>query len=444
MNVENETIHDVIIIGAGACGLKVASDLHSKGIKPLILEARNRVGGRILESKIDPHVELGAEFIHGEARLTKRILQKKQSSFYSLNYSYLQITHGKVQKSPHFWERITKVLSQIKLGEKDVPFQQFLENARGIEENDKKLAASFIQGFNAADLKKVSSHSLKENIDQVSDPSTRALARPTNGYGALVETLKKRIVQSIQLQMVVQKIDWKPGEAILSGINLAIKEPFQLKAKKVVVTVPLGVLKASEENSFGKIEFTPVPNGLSEILDRYEMGHVVRLVFEMNSRFLDEYPHFENTLIAAPDHQFTAWWCTRTNEGKIFVTAWAGGEKAIKMGKKLPGEHQQQAVLEFAQLCKTTLNKMRSRILSIHEHDWNHDPFSLGAYTYPTFSNSKTPPTLQTVWSDTLYFAGELFDPIHNGTVEGALNSGKQTARKMIRSFSNVGRQKEL
>src|ERR1700733_2256032 len=58
---------DVIVVGAGAAGLTVARDVTAGGLRVLVLEARDRVGGRILTHHTeDGPVELGAEYVHGE------------------------------------------------------------------------------------------------------------------------------------------------------------------------------------------------------------------------------------------------------------------------------------------------------------------------------------------------------------------------------------------
>ncbi|MEO6933649.1 MAG: FAD-dependent oxidoreductase, partial [Chitinophagaceae bacterium] len=74
--MENEKF-DIIIIGAGACGLMAARELGKAGKKVLILEARNRTGGRIHtlhNKKFSIPVDSGAEFIHGDLPLTKNLL----------------------------------------------------------------------------------------------------------------------------------------------------------------------------------------------------------------------------------------------------------------------------------------------------------------------------------------------------------------------------------
>src|SRR5204863_3839363 len=70
---------DIIILGAGAAGLSAAVELYHAGLKVTILEARDRIGGRIF-SKHDPvcdaPVELGAEFIHGRPPEIWTLLRK--------------------------------------------------------------------------------------------------------------------------------------------------------------------------------------------------------------------------------------------------------------------------------------------------------------------------------------------------------------------------------
>src|SRR2546423_13551371 len=61
--------NSVLIIGAGAAGLAAASDLAAAGLAVTVLEARDRIGGRVQtihDQSLNLPVELGAEFIHGK------------------------------------------------------------------------------------------------------------------------------------------------------------------------------------------------------------------------------------------------------------------------------------------------------------------------------------------------------------------------------------------
>jgi len=75
--MQPKTTIDVLIIGAGAAGLAAWRELHSTGFNATVLEARNRIGGRILTDHSTPSpVELGAEFVHGKPKAIWSILEK--------------------------------------------------------------------------------------------------------------------------------------------------------------------------------------------------------------------------------------------------------------------------------------------------------------------------------------------------------------------------------
>ena len=67
--------HEVIVIGAGVAGLAAARRLQEAGLEPLVLEARERIGGRIWTDHTHAPVELGAEFIHGEYAATWKLVK---------------------------------------------------------------------------------------------------------------------------------------------------------------------------------------------------------------------------------------------------------------------------------------------------------------------------------------------------------------------------------
>lgn len=70
---------DVLIIGAGAAGLAAARELSVKGLNVLVLEARNRIGGRInthFDSELAAPIEFGAEFVHGKLPETFKIVER--------------------------------------------------------------------------------------------------------------------------------------------------------------------------------------------------------------------------------------------------------------------------------------------------------------------------------------------------------------------------------
>ena len=121
---------EIIIIGAGAAGLMAAFDLSFAGKKVLIIEGRDRIGGRI-HTIPDPTfplaVELGAEYIHGDLPLTKDLLKKYKLEYYKMKGDLVRFENGHLQEQDDFVENVGKVIKRLKELETDVSLDAFLE-----------------------------------------------------------------------------------------------------------------------------------------------------------------------------------------------------------------------------------------------------------------------------------------------------------------------------
>src|SRR4051812_28053502 len=98
---------DIIIIGAGAAGLIAAWELAQAGRTVAILEAKNRVGGRvhtISDQRFDLPVELGPEFVHGELELTQMLLKKSGTEQYEVAGDIWQKHEGELEEQKDFIE----------------------------------------------------------------------------------------------------------------------------------------------------------------------------------------------------------------------------------------------------------------------------------------------------------------------------------------------------
>src|SRR5215212_7649157 len=96
---------DVIIIGAGAAGLMAAKILSENKITVCVLEARNRIGGRVYtvsKPGFSKPIEAGAEFIHGKLPLTTALLRKTGLERYKVDGELWQIKNGELKKQEDF------------------------------------------------------------------------------------------------------------------------------------------------------------------------------------------------------------------------------------------------------------------------------------------------------------------------------------------------------
>lgn len=109
--------HQVVIIGAGAAGLTAARELDAAGIGVTILEARDRIGGRILTVR-DAHtpspIELGAEFIHGTAEPLQSVIAAAALRVAAVDGTRWDATGRTLRRLDDFWTRLDRVMRRIK------------------------------------------------------------------------------------------------------------------------------------------------------------------------------------------------------------------------------------------------------------------------------------------------------------------------------------------
>src|SRR4051812_28999154 len=107
---------DIIIIGAGAAGLMAAKILSAKGIDVLVLEARDRLGGRIhtVENLFTSKAEAGAEFIHGNLKLTRQLLKEARLSQTSVQGEMYTMERGAVKAETNFFEGWDVLIKRLK------------------------------------------------------------------------------------------------------------------------------------------------------------------------------------------------------------------------------------------------------------------------------------------------------------------------------------------
>src|SRR6267378_2804997 len=146
---------DVLIIGAGAAGLSAAIDLARSGMRVTMLEARERVGGRILtkrDTTLNHAVELGAEFVHGLALEIWLPLQQLNIPVTEVAGDLWCSIEGKLQRCDIF-SQADKILEDMSDRFPDESFLNFLARCFPGQEYEeaKKWATGYVSGFNAAD-----------------------------------------------------------------------------------------------------------------------------------------------------------------------------------------------------------------------------------------------------------------------------------------------------
>jgi len=433
------TSWDVVIIGAGVSGLSAASALRNSGLSILVLDARDRVGGRVWtrhEPGLSAPVELGAEFIHGRAPETFELLHEVGKAALDTAGAHWTLRDGKlVQNTEDLFGDIQNALKRSKIREQpDVTFGSWLDGSSkyGLSREAATMARAFVEGFDAADPDRVSAHSIAAEWGEggmLDSPQFRPLGGYSSVLSALAGSLERDNMR-LQLQTVVEAVRWQRGSVELDVSRF--DEAFTIKATTAIVTLPLGVLQA------GSVRFTPVLAQKQRALEGLAFGPVLKLDLRFRKAFWEELDggrYAGASFFHSADTAFPTFWTSLPLRSPL-MTAWIAGPKAAKLStREMPyiiGQALESLSTVFGGKTPDEFG-----LEAAYLHNWQTDPFSLGAYSYIAAGGSDARRILAAPLADTLFFAGEATDDDEGSTVTGALLSGARVAKEITRRFNN-------
>jgi monoamine oxidase len=399
-----------------------ARELRRAGKQILVLEAGARVGGRIFTlygTNAGVPLELGAEFIHGDAPETRRLLDEAKLVTIPVLGEHYRSDRGQMSLQGPVWKRMARVFNHLNSKRKqDRSFEEFLADKPGGSRlrQERDLARGFIQGFNAADTRLIS----EKSIAQQGDPTEGAAeaARIVNGYAGLIEHLRREVADVIRLNVAVRRIIWDDSQ-----VRVVDQNDKQHIARAVIITVPLPMLQDDS------IVFEPEVPALRKAARKLVMGHVARVCIIVKERFWEKNV---DTLsyVHTPTRPFTVWWTQHPVQAMLII-GWAGGPPAVELMES--GDTERVAIRELARAFGFRPNRMEALVDSIYMHDWRLDPNIRGAYGYVGVGGVPAFRVLTRPVGRTLFLAGEATEAETGGTVEAALASGKRAARKALR-----------
>ncbi len=449
--MEQPDVFDAIVIGAGAAGLAAAKELRDNGRNVIVVEARNRVGGRIFTYR-DPSVtlpiELGAEFLHGTTPATDTVIEAARLTAVDVVGAHWQAREGQF-KQVDYWKSVDKVLG--KLDEHRTPDRSFADYlaeraARKRKPKDaraRRLAMEFVQGFHAADPALVSERWLAKGGDPGESPDEERTGRVLDGYDRVAAWLARDVYDAIELNTVVNRIEWERGSVTVTCRHAAGEE-CKFVGKTVIVTVPVGVLQASADEP-GGIAFDPEIPSAREAINGLTMGAVLRTVFAFSERFwekgLRNAPRGDGSglttlsFLHSPGATFPVWW-TQFPIRVPMMVGWVGGPPARELCAQPDAEIERVALRDLASHLGSTYERLAGLVHGSWMHNWERDPYSRGAYSYAIAGGSGAARRLSKPVEQTVFFAGEATNTEgHSGTVEGALTTGSRAARGVLQSL---------
>ena len=421
---------DVLVVGAGIAGLAAAERLAASGRRVLVLEARDRIGGRI-HTAHDPElatpIELGAEFVHGSPPEMVELIESV-----GLRVIPGRERHERGPAEPpttrtDIRSTLELLLESAEAGP-DRPVADLLQERRDLATAPGELeaVAGYLEGFHAADLSLLGTRAVAEN-EAASAEDGDDIQRVGEGYGALIQRLADRIPSDraeIRLDSVVTAISWRPGEV---RVTVGPGDAATLTAAKAVLTLPLPLLRRMIGDG-GAPTLDPVPAGWREPLGRLHMGAAHRIVLGFDGRWWAPAGGAGPSFVHGGPEPFPVWW-TGLPRREPVITGWVGGPRAAALAGRGEAAMLRLALESLGSVFGRDVGELRSRLRMAYVHDWSADPFSGGAYSYGGIGAIEARTALNAPVQDTLYLAGEaIAEQGRNATVHGALHSGRQAA----------------
>ncbi|MGB7189146.1 MAG: FAD-dependent oxidoreductase, partial [Acidobacteriaceae bacterium] len=292
---------DVVVVGAGVAGLTAARGLAEAGLSVVLLEAAERVGGRVRTVRLagsDLPVEAGAEFVHGRPPELLRLIEEagltlveREGKFYSFENERLCAAE---------WEdSVFDVLDKLP-EEGDRPFAEFLAEQKPPEKIAKRVT-DYVEGFNAADAKVIGTAALRRQQQAEEAIEGERVFHIQEGYDRVPLFLLDRFLAAggqAHLKTPVTEIAWERGEALVRTANAAVAA---VRARWVVIALPLGILQA------GTVAVSPMPDAAAKAIAALRMGSAARITLVFRERFWEQAAPGLSFLFASGE-AVPVWW----------------------------------------------------------------------------------------------------------------------------------------
>lgn len=419
-NDGNNKDKTIIVIGAGISGLAAAKQLKAEGFNVIVLEAQDKVGGRLrTDRSLGVAFDEGASWIHGinGNPITPLAAQAGMNTFETVDESRISYDIGGVLRSATTYDNTETELysilnSMMNSGNAAQSFETVFNSTYPSKANDRlwQFFLSTYVTFDTGDLNKLSSLLYNEG-EEFSGVEKIA----TNGYDTIATYLATGL--NIQLNQRVSKVDYTDAKIKITH-NGNISE-----ADYVIVTVPLGVLKAN------KIQFTPaLPIDKQFAINKIGMNCVNKFLLTWNTAFWDDVQYISYTPTVKDKFNYfvnVKKFNPSVNALMTFAYADYARQTETMTDAQIIGEVMSHLKDIYGTSIPNPTNLLRTK--------WQTNENAFGAYSYTAVGTEmKHFEDLAATINNKLFFAGEHTEVDYFSTAHGAYLSGLREANKII------------